>query len=75
MSLFARLRNNRTLVFGIVATLAMLVSAVLTFDFRVADILGFLWMCVLMIVAIMVTAACAVALLLGARALWRRIAG
>jgi len=43
MNLIARFRSNRTLVFGIVATLALLVSVVLTFDFRFAEILGFLW--------------------------------
>ena len=58
-----------------VATLALLVSAVLAFDFRPGDILGFLWQCLLLIVAMILTAACAVALLLGARALWRRFVG
>ena len=72
MNLLQRFRNNRTLVFGVVATLALLVSAVLAFDFRPGDILGFLWQCLLLIVAMIFTAACAVALLLGARALWRR---
>lgn len=75
MKLFARFRSNRTLVFGIVATLALLVSAVLAFDFRLGEILGFLWQCVLLIVAIILTAACAAALLVGGRALWRRFAG
>ena len=75
MNLFARLRSNRTLVFGIVATLALLVSVVLAFDFRLAEILDFLWQCLLLIVAMILTAACAVALLLGVRALWRRFAG
>ena len=72
MNLFARFRSNRMLVFGIVATLALLVSAALAFDFRLAAILGFLWQCLLLIVAMIVSAAGAVALLLGARALWRR---
>ena len=61
MNLFARFRS-----------LALLVSAALAFDFRLAAILGFLWQCLLLIVAMILTAACAVALLVGARALWRR---
>jgi hypothetical protein len=72
MNLFTLFRSNRTLVFGIVATLALLVSAAMAFDFRLAGMLGFLWQCLLLIVAMILTAACAVALLLAARALWRR---
>jgi hypothetical protein len=75
MSLLAGFRRNRSLVFGIVASLALLVAAAVTFDFRPAAMLDFLWACVLMIVAIIATAVCIVALLLGARALWRRLAG
>ena len=72
MIMFARFRSNRTLVFGVVATLALLVSVVLAFDFRLAEILDFLWQCLLLIVAMILTAGCLVALVLGARALWRR---
>ncbi len=72
MNLFARFRRNRTLVFGVVATLALVVSAVLAFDFRAGDIFAFLWQCVLLVVAIILSAAVAFALLQGARALWRR---
>ena len=53
MNMLARFRSNRTLVFGVVATLALLVSVVLAFDFRLAEIVDFLWQCLLLIVAMM----------------------
>ena len=71
MSMLARFRSNRTLVFGVVATLALLVSVVLAFDFRLAEIVDFLWQCLLLIVAMILTAGCVAALLIGARALCR----
>ncbi len=72
MNMLASFRSNRTLVFGVVATLALLVSVVLAFDFRLAEIVDFLWQCLLLIVAMILTAGCVAALLIGARALWRR---
>ena len=73
MGLLQGFRRNRMLVFGVVATLALLVSTGLVFDFRLADMLAFLWQCLLLVGAIVLTAACAAAVLLGVRALWRRL--
>ena len=71
MGMLRWLRGNRILVFGIVATLALALSAVFAFDFRTGEILAFLWQCVLLIVAII---ACA-GLLFGLLLLLRRLLG
>lgn len=71
MGILTLFRRNRILIFGIVATLALALSAVFAFDFRTGEILAFLWQCVLLIVAII---ACA-GLLFGLLLLLRRLFG
>jgi len=73
MNLFRAFRRNRTLVFGVVATLALVVSAAIACDFRLAQTLAFLWSCLLMVGAMIACAAFIVALVLGGRALLRRV--
>lgn len=68
-------RRNRMLTFGIVATMGLLVATGFVFDFRVDDIVRFLWACVLMIALIVVCAGALFLLLLALRALFSRPGG
>lgn len=65
-------RRNRMLAFGIVATTGLLVAAGFVFDFRVDDIAGFLWACMLMIAVIIACAGALFLLLLALRTLFSR---